>query len=182
MPNLLGFYLGTERFLMHHLQNEWLTAYLKSEPSLHMGLVATKPVFGVSDKALLKPVSLAAETKLEYWNFAYSKFRYDPFQKWMRSWSAPVLFTNHESKVFSRRGPHIEGIAHSYMNLTAQKPFFNVSDHVSNQPTNTQTRYQLYRLSVKMHVVSFVTVLSRGIWKTLLFTCNEIRFSRMRPL
>ena len=30
--------------------------------SIHMGLVATKPVLGVSDKVRLKPVSSAADT------------------------------------------------------------------------------------------------------------------------
>ena len=34
----------------------------KARALAHMGLDATKPVFGVSDKARLKPVSLATET------------------------------------------------------------------------------------------------------------------------
>ena len=39
-----------------------------------------KPVFGVSDKVRLKPVSSATETSLKM-NFTCSKFRYDTFQK-----------------------------------------------------------------------------------------------------
>ena len=39
-----------------------------------MGLSKTKPVFGVSEKARLKPLSSATE------NFACTKFRYDTFQ------------------------------------------------------------------------------------------------------
>ena len=35
-----------------------------------MGLVATKPVFGVSNKGRLKPVSSASD-----WNFAHNRFR-----------------------------------------------------------------------------------------------------------
>ena len=37
-------------------------ALLLSPPTHHLGLVVTKPVFGVSEKARLKPVSSATET------------------------------------------------------------------------------------------------------------------------
>ena len=43
-----------------------------------MGLVARKPVFGVSDEVIFKP---AFSDELEYQNFARSKFRYNTFQK-----------------------------------------------------------------------------------------------------
>ena len=45
-----------------------------------MGLVARKPVFGVSDKVIFKPVSSATD-ELENWNFTCSKITYDTFQK-----------------------------------------------------------------------------------------------------
>ena len=38
---------------------------LKFVPSLYLGLDGTNPVFGVSDKARLKPVSPATETSLK---------------------------------------------------------------------------------------------------------------------
>ena len=41
-----------------------------------MGLNMTKPVFGVSDKARLKPVSSASETSSKK-KFNFSKFIYD---------------------------------------------------------------------------------------------------------
>ena len=40
----------------------------------------TKPVFGVSDKSRLKPVSSATETSRKNWNFTCSKFGYESFQ------------------------------------------------------------------------------------------------------
>ena len=46
-----------------------------------MGLVATKPVFGVSSKASFKPVSSATETSWKIENFTSSKFTYGTFQK-----------------------------------------------------------------------------------------------------
>ena len=42
-----------------------------------IGLIATKPVFGVSDKVRLKPVSVATETSLIIEIFACSKYRYE---------------------------------------------------------------------------------------------------------
>ena len=39
------------------------TSAMKSTAVSHMGLVARKPVFGVSDKASFKPVSSATETR-----------------------------------------------------------------------------------------------------------------------
>ena len=46
-----------------HLQLEYVSQYPAEHlDDLHVGLVATKPVFGVSDKARFKPVSQATET------------------------------------------------------------------------------------------------------------------------
>ena len=45
----------------------------------NIGLIATKLIFGVSDKERPKPVSLATKNKLENRNFACSKSRYDTF-------------------------------------------------------------------------------------------------------
>ena len=46
----------------------------------YMGLVAKKPVFGVSVNANFKPVSLATETSWKVEICFYTKFRYDTFQ------------------------------------------------------------------------------------------------------
>ena len=45
-----------------------------------MGLDTTKPVFGVSNKVILKTSLLSYRDKLDYWNFAWSKFGYNNFQ------------------------------------------------------------------------------------------------------
>ena len=42
----------------------------------HIGLVETKPCFGVPIKKRLIPVSPATETSYKNWNFTRSKFRY----------------------------------------------------------------------------------------------------------
>ena len=52
-----------------------------------LGLIATKPVFGVSVKASFKPIPSVTETTLSYrdylenWNFTCSKFTYDTSHK-----------------------------------------------------------------------------------------------------
>ena len=81
----------------------------------YMGLVARKPVFGVSDKVRFKPVCLATETskKIEISPVAslhmkFSKKRITKALIRLRGcagWSAPVLFANPRRQVFSRRGP-----------------------------------------------------------------------------
>ena len=43
---------------------------------LHMGLVATNPVFGVSNKARIKPVSSATETTVNVLKFRTLKNNY----------------------------------------------------------------------------------------------------------
>ena len=81
---------------------------------VQMGLVATKPVFGVSDRARLKPVPSATETskKIEKLlvvslNMVLSKTRIT--RALIRlcgcaGWSAPLLFANPGRQVFSGRG------------------------------------------------------------------------------
>ena len=51
---------GTYRIVEHQRLRRRLL--FRALARLNMGLVATKPVFGVSDKARLKPVSSATET------------------------------------------------------------------------------------------------------------------------
>ena len=81
-----------------------------------MGLVARKPVFGVSDKASLKQVSSATEISLKIeispvasLHIILSKTRTTKALIRLRGcagWSAPVLFANPRRQVFSRRGPN----------------------------------------------------------------------------
>ena len=81
-----------------------------------MGLVATKHVFGVSDKARLKPVSSATETSYKTeillaasLNMVLSKMRITKALIRLREcavWSAPVLFANPWKQVFSCWGPY----------------------------------------------------------------------------
>ena len=80
-----------------------------------MGLNATKPVFGVSEKARLKPVSAATETSsineislvasldiiLSNKQITKSLIRL----RRCTGWSAPLLFATNRRQVFSRRGP-----------------------------------------------------------------------------
>ena len=48
--------------VMHVLLHVEVTPNIDLDSMKILGLVATKPVCGVSDKAILKPVSLASET------------------------------------------------------------------------------------------------------------------------
>ena len=79
-----------------------------------MGLVARKPVFGVSDKARRKSVSSATETSYkDEISGARSMSRYDTFQSAnnkgadqaarMPGWSVPLLFA--PPRRLSRRSP-----------------------------------------------------------------------------
>ena len=81
-----------------------------------MGLAVGKPVFGVSDKVRLQPVSSAIETswKIEISLVArlYMVLSKKRITKVLirlckcTGWSAPVLFANRRRQVFSRRGPN----------------------------------------------------------------------------
>ena len=86
-----------------------------------MGLDVTKPVFGVSDIVRLKQVSSATETR---WKIEISlEASLDMILSNQRitkalirlcgcaGWSAPLLITNHQRQVFSRRGPnHVQTV------------------------------------------------------------------------
>ena len=82
-----------------------------------MGLVARKPVFGVSEKANFKPVSSATETSYKNQNLACSKFRDDTFQNAnnkgadqsarMRRLVWVFVVRKQPKTVFSRRGPNV---------------------------------------------------------------------------
>ena len=81
-----------------------------------MGRVVTKPVFGVPDKARLKPVSSATETSWKIEISPIASLHMILFIKRITKalirlrgcagWSAPVLFANPRRQVFSRRGPY----------------------------------------------------------------------------
>ena len=58
-----------------------LCLHIQSMEVDEMGIHVIKPVFGVSDKARLKPVSSATETSWKIENCACSKSLYDTFQK-----------------------------------------------------------------------------------------------------
>ena len=82
---------------------------------IHLGPIATKPVFGVSDKVIFKQVSSATETrqKIKFLLGAcldeiLSKKRITKALISLREcagWSATLLFANPRRQVFSRRGP-----------------------------------------------------------------------------
>ena len=81
-----------------------------------MCLNARKPVFRVSEKARLKPVSSAIETSensekslVASLDMILSKKRITKALIRLRGcagWSVPVLFTNPQRQVFSRQGPY----------------------------------------------------------------------------
>ena len=82
----------------------------------YMGLVATKPVFGISDKVRLKLVSLATETswKIEIllkasWDMILSSEQITKALISLRGWagwSAPLLFAKPQRQVLPWRGPY----------------------------------------------------------------------------
>ena len=102
--------------IYHRLCKLSITIYLQ-HPLVYMGLVVTKHVFGVTDKASFKPVSSATETskKIEIspisrLHMILSNKRITKVLISLRGcagWSAPVLFANPRRKVFSRRGPYV---------------------------------------------------------------------------
>ena len=81
-----------------------------------MDLVARKPVFGVSDKARLKPVSSATESSQKIVISLVASLDIILSRKGITlglislregpGWSAPLLFANPRRQVFSRRGPN----------------------------------------------------------------------------
>ena len=81
-----------------------------------MGLDATKPVFGVFEKARLKPDSSATQTTLKFEISLVASLDMKLSKKGITKvlirlrgcagWSVPVLFENHRRQVFSRRGPY----------------------------------------------------------------------------
>ena len=81
---------------------------------INLGLDATKPVFGVSEKVRLKPVFSATETSwkieislLASLDMILSNKRITKALIRLRGcagWSAPLLLATHRRQVFSRRG------------------------------------------------------------------------------
>ena len=100
--------------------------------NIHMGLIATKPVFEVSDKARLKPVFSATETSwkteisvVASLDIILSNKRITKALTRLRGWagwSAPLLFANHRRQVSSRRGPYSIGINESASTTLATSP------------------------------------------------------------
>ena len=92
----------------------------------HLGLAMRKPVFGISDKARLKPVSSATETsqKVEISLEANLDMilSYKPITKALNrlsvcaGWSAPLLFATLRRQVFLRRGPFVPKLWNSCIN------------------------------------------------------------------
>ena len=76
-----------------------------------MGLVATKPVFGVSDKVRFKPAGSATGTSYKIQISLVTSLDMVLFKKRITKtlirlrgcagWSAPLLFTNFRRQVFS---------------------------------------------------------------------------------
>ena len=82
---------------------------------LNLGLGVKKPVFGISDKVRLKPVSSATQTSYEIEILPAASLDMILFNKGITKaliklckcagWSAPLLFANPRRRVFSLRGP-----------------------------------------------------------------------------
>ena len=85
-----------------------------------MGLVARKPVFGVSNKVRFKPACSATDSArkfeillVESLDMILSNKRITKALIRLRrctDWSAPLLFTNSQRQVFSRQGPNITNL------------------------------------------------------------------------
>ena len=100
----------------------------QTTPCLKMGLTARKPVFGVSDKASVKPVSSATEIsyKIEISpvtskHMILSKKRIPKVLIRLCGWAgwfAPVLFATPRRQVFSR--PEIVSMIRNYHNHKPQ--------------------------------------------------------------
>ena len=110
-----------------------------------MGLVATKPVFRVSDKVRFKPACSATETswKIEIslvasLNMILSNKQITKALIRLRQcagWSAPLLFANTRRQVFSHRGPyHSDASLKSHSGLDPRKPVFGVCEQHRRRP------------------------------------------------
>ena len=81
-----------------------------------MGLIATKPVFRVSDKMRFKPACSATGTSSKFEIALVASLDMVLFKKQITKvltrlcgsagWSAPLLFTTSRRHVFSRQGPN----------------------------------------------------------------------------
>ena len=79
----------------------------------YLGRDARKTVFGVSDKARLKPVSSAEISLAASLGMILSKKRITKVLVRLREcagWSAPLLFENLQRLVFSCLGPFVKAI------------------------------------------------------------------------
>ena len=86
-----------------------------SSAFVNLGRDARKPVFGVAEKARLKPscsstetswkigISLVLSLDMILYNTRITKALIR--LRGCAGWSAPLLFANHRRQVFSRRGP-----------------------------------------------------------------------------
>ena len=85
-----------------------------------MGVIATKPVFGVSNKARLKPVSSATETSWKIEILLVPSIDMIMSNEQITKalirlcgctgWSAPLLFAIHQRHVFLCQGPYVTDI------------------------------------------------------------------------
>ena len=97
----------------------------------YMGLDATKPVFGISEKTRLKQVSSATGTGQKIEILLVASLEIMLFNKQITKalirlrgcpgWSAAVLFANLLKQVFSLRGPYI--IIYYYKVLCVQRMY-----------------------------------------------------------
>ena len=97
------------------LKGNILSLFMQCCYEHHFSLVATKPVFGVSDKMRFKPACSATETSLKIeislvasLDMVLSKQRSTKALIRLRGWagwSAPMLFANPRRQVFSHRSP-----------------------------------------------------------------------------
>ena len=88
----------------------------------HLVLFVTKPIFGVSEKARLKPISSATDTSYKteishVANFDIVLYKTRITKALIRlrgcaGWSAPVLFANPRRQVSSRCGPFSHSAIH----------------------------------------------------------------------
>ena len=112
---VIWIYKSKCKFLVH--AGYWHKKLAWKVGSTIMGLIATKPVFGVSDKVRFKPACSATETsyKIEVslvasLDILLSNKRITKALIRLRGcagWSAPVLFAKPRRQVFSRQGPYI---------------------------------------------------------------------------
>ena len=97
-----------------------------------MGLDARKPVFGVSDKVGLNPVSSATDTSWKIKILLVASLDMILSNKQITKglirlhgcagWSTTLLFPNHQRQVFSRRGPYVMHANYFTSILSVLKP------------------------------------------------------------